>query len=411
MESIFRSIFEERLNASLDNFTPPGASVKYPVRSLIPSVWRSFSGLGDPEGFAACDGSSGSAHYSGGLTVWLLRAACISSYRKEPLVDVWVEPGHKLKGRGYALRALELRLLADAAEGLPRGSLVITDGTLYPTLPPSVERLLLRAKYVKAFLESLVRLLKICVKRRLNVVGVSKDSDVSYLRVRLALDYLARHGVDIGRERSLRRIARKLRGFPGNSAAQLVAEELEIPTSDQEEVHSATSTPGFTTPLVLAPHILYMTEEINVGTKSWWRSRLRDRWSGNEELKPIVDLLDELYELKPVYVTYWRPHHGFGVYRVDSVAEFHEGRWGDMEVDVLSRAGEEHVEMVVSLLNGLSPAPHTVRPLLDADELVRLRSGVFRDSYEPMIRAALEARGFYPRPRMRILRDLYLRRL
>ena len=409
MESVFRSIFEKRLEEALGNLTPSGA-VRYPVRELLSSVWNSFAESSEPEGFAACDGSSGSVRYSGGLTVWLLRAVCVSSAGKEPLAEVWVETGHRLEGRRYALKALELRLLTAAAKVLPRGSVVIADGTLYPTLPPSVEMLLRRERYVRAFLEALLRLLKTCLRRGVMVAGVSKDSDVSYLRVRLALSHLEAQGVSVGRERSLKRIVRKLKGLQENSAARLVMDELKVPTSDQEELESATSGPGFTTPLVLAPHVLYLGEEIKAGTQSWWDSRLRGRWGGWEELKPIVELLDELYELQPIYVVYWRPHHGLGVYRVDSLATFHSGRWGDLPSDELSKVGITHAKAVTSALNSLSPSPHTVRPLLDADEFVRLRRGVFMESYEPLIRAALRAKGFNVRPRRRIIRDLYLGR-
>ena len=146
MESVLRSIFERRLEEVLRNLLPPDDSARYSVRGLLPSVWRSFAGSSEPKGFAACDGSSGSVRYSGGLSVWLMRAVCVSSTEAEPLADVWVELGHRLEGRRYALRALELRLLTAAAKALPKGSIVIADGTLYPTLPPSVEILARRGR-------------------------------------------------------------------------------------------------------------------------------------------------------------------------------------------------------------------------------------------------------------------------
>ena len=410
MERVFRSLFLEQLKNALERLAPPDPSMPRPVRDMLSTVWRGFPRSERPECFAACDGSSGTAVYSGGITVWLLRAVCVSE-KGAPDARVWVEAGHRLRGRGYALKALELELLADAAERLPSGSPVLHDGTLYPTLPPSPERLVKRRKYVERFLSALVRLLKTCLGRGLRVAGVSKDSDVSYLRVKLALDYLSSQGIHLGRERSLRRIVRELGRLGRSPAAEAVRNELEIPTSDQEEVEASTSGPGYTAPLVLAPHVLYLGEEIKAGTRDWWGSRVRARWLEYEELRPVVERLDELYELPPVYVTYWRPHHGLGVYRVDSLAVFHDGKWGDLSADRLSRDGCDEAERLMAMLNGLSPPPHTVKPLLDADELVRVKGLVFREGYEPVIRDALRTKGFYARPRRRVIRDLYLRRM
>ena len=409
MEGIFRSMFEARLEEAIEDLALPEGSVKYPIRESLSLVWNPFSGSSEPSGFAVCDGSSGSVRYSGGLTVWLLRAACVLS-ESDPLAEVWVEVGHRLEGRRYCLRALELELLTRAVEVLPRGAIAVADGTLYPVLPLSAEVLVRRAKYVEVFLKALVKFLKTCLRREVTPVGFSKDSDVSYLRVRLALDYLKNRGIDIGRERSLKRIVKTLKALEDDSIVRLVMEELKVPSSDQEEVEFVTSDPGFTTPLVLAPHTLYLTEEIRAGTESWWDSRLRARWSRFEELKSIVELLDELYGIRPLYVTYWRPHHGLGVYRVDSLATFYQGNWGDLNIDEISENGVTHARSVASALNFLSTPPHTLRPLLDVDELVRLGKGTFMETYEPLIRDALRRKGFSVRLRRRVIRDLYLGR-
>jgi hypothetical protein len=320
------------------------------------------------------------------------------------------------------MKALELKCLLKALKDSEDGSIAIHDGTIYPTISPksfagTTEQ---EVDAILEWLSSLHSLYKFAMDHGHVLIGVVKDSHVNYLRSRILVscitDVNSKFGEAIARERSLKNIGRRLRevlAMSHNYALREFLKEAELMTSDEEVFEMCTSEPGFTKPLILAPQPIYLSEEVKAGTKNWWESRLRSRLESSSLLRPVARIFDRIYSLPPVVMFYWRPWHGYGVYRVD-VSGWTLGlglRCGDMEGDMLMDEIVEKCENIASALNSLSPEPFAVKPLSDVDELVRLRRDVYQESYEPVLIDYLRNNGLRAHLTKRGMREMVLRRL
>ncbi len=387
------------------------------------SYWREFAGKKSAiSGFAVADGSRSSTTFRGGVRVVCVRALA-NVYEGNRLVDrvfdVDVRAGHRLRRASLYMRALEFKCLRKAVEGHEKVLLAICDGDLYPTLHPVIVRM--TSQEVEAYVEYLnafCELYECALKRNIILAGVTKDSFVNYLRARILAQYILQNDVEFGGEisrlRSVRNIERRLKERMGQSKGfEALIEEVGRLSSDEEIFDEYAEKPGFTVPLVLAPQPIYLSEEIKAGTKTWRGSKMRRRLKArNPPFKDVADALDRLFSLPPVVLSYWRPWHGLGVYRVD-VAGWTLGincRWDEVEGDYfVEESVIKKFEELIAALNGLSPEPFTVKPLLDVDDLVRFTAKTYKDCYEPLIIEALRKAGFKAKLTKRDLRELMVR--
>ena len=388
------------------------------------SFWHEFSGRSDTlPGFAVADGSCSSTTFRGGVRAVCVRALA-NVYEGRSLIesvsDVDVRVGHRLKRASLYMRALEFKCLKKAVDGFGKVDVAICDGDLYPTMHPVIVRR--TSQEVEAFLEylnSLYELYKHALERGVLLVGVVKDSFVNYLRARVLASHVLKENPELGEEvyrmRSVRNIEKKLSQKRGGiRQVEVLLREAQRLSSDEEILDEYASKPGFTTPLVLAPQPIYLSEETKAGTKTWRSSKIRRRLkSRSPPLRDVANIMDKLYSLPPVVMSYWRPWHGIGVYRVD-VAGWGLGiniKWDEVEGDYFLSKGAamQKFEEIAALLNGLSPEPFTVKPLLDVDDLVRFSAKTYKECYEPILIEALRRAGFKALLTKRDLRELMVR--
>ncbi|MFQ5711532.1 MAG: hypothetical protein ACE5GD_07095 [Candidatus Geothermarchaeales archaeon] len=421
VEDLFYPYFQERLGRALQDLGPYEVNKNF--RGLYLSCWNPYKSASKPRGaVVACDGSFGKAEYTGGLSAWYLRALAhtsVSNGFTDPVPRVSVEIGYRMGGIGMALKALEAQTLQEAVERMKNHGRVVGlfDGTFYPLIPPFPERLDREAKHLEGYVKAFSSLLRQVEEGWLILLGVVKDSEVNYLRTRILIRELVSELPELEetlmRERTADKVARALTSVAKRTSPQRrkvldrFIEEFQSQASDEELYDAVASEPGYTTPLALAPQPIFLSEEVKARSENWWDTRLRNRldsW-GFEDLR---EALDDLYWQTPIATLYWRPPHGLGVYRVDVPASLlgFRGVWGDMEGDVLIEYEEEAAEHLCSILNGLSPAPHTVKPLVDVDSLVRMDEGVFSRVYEPIFTSKMREKGFAGRPKKRRLREL-----
>jgi len=392
-------------------------------KDIYLTFWHNFGGRCDEvPSFAVADGSRASTVFRGGVRAVCLRALT-NVYEGSSLVggvvDVDVKVGHRLKRSSLYMRALEFKCLRKALEGSPNVAVAICDGDLYPSIHPVMVRLTVQeveacVEYLNAFYD----LYEFAKNRGILLIGVTKDSFVNYLRARILATYIASENKELGEalthERSIRRIERRLASIRGQAESiKRYLNEAGRVTSDEEIFDEYAVNPGFSKPLVLAPQPIYLSEEIKAGTKSWRGSRIRKRLlRRGSPFRDVAEVLDRLYALPPVILSYWRPWHGIGVYRVDVGGRSLgvDEQWNSVESDYF--LPEERLgfcEKVFSILNGLSPEPFTVKPLLDADDLVRFSAEIYRECYEPLLIEALRKAGFKALLTKRDIRELMVR--
>ncbi|MEM2351115.1 MAG: DNA double-strand break repair nuclease NurA [Thermoproteota archaeon] len=419
-EQFFR-IFLSRLRESLDRLIPLDFDSS-PFKSSYLSKWCSYSEACEPDGaVVACDGSISESSFSGGLVIWTARAiAHVYSRGGKPdsLMEAGVEAGYRLQGRQFFLKLLELRTLRRALEKASQSHekvFGIFDGSLYLTFLHHRDRLRIFSKIFENYVRELTLLLKLVDEKKM-VVGISKDSDISYLRAKIMIDILQSIDPELAAEargRSIRRIREVLSERIRDSTQDLLKtclKELEQDLSDEGVYSEIAPGPGFTRPLLLAPQTIFLTgEEKSTG---WWDSRFRMRLKQDEELKGVLVTLDEYFSNPPVALTYWRPKMSFRVYRVDVPSSLlgYGGAGGSLSGDLFTDdLGVEKAKAVFDVLNLLHQEPHVVQPLAEVDYIARLSRSLYKDSYEPLIVEELRRRGFKASPRRRSIRDIVLR--
>lgn len=426
-EERFFSMFTEELRESVEALIPPKSLSSW-ARSLYLSKWNPCSLASDPYcAVVACDGSSCESSFSGGLTAWVARAVAHIYAKDGPIVtmpEVAVHVGYRLKGQSLFMKALELRALRNAVEKAlhDHGKVfAIFDGSLYLTLFHHSPQLEAMAWLIDRYLTELTALLKICQDGDVSVLGLSKDSDISYLRARILLDELLLADASIGKElairgRSAKRMAERLRdgikALPKDHLLGKYLEEFELEISDEGLYGEIAIEPGFTTPLLLAPQTNFFTEEAERGTKGWWDSTFRKRLEYSEKMPSLISVLDSFYARPPIAVFYWKPRPESGVYRVDvpSVLLGYDGRCGDLSEDTfIDERGLEPTQRLVGNINWLSHEPYVMDPLMEVDAVVRLDRALYKQAYEPVIMEELRRRGFRVNLRKRSLRDFIMR--
>jgi len=420
-------MFVEELRESVRNLTPPEPHTSW-ARSLYLSKWNPCNASCEPNGaVVACDGSLGESSFSGGLVAWAGRAVA-HIYARDGQVatipEAAVKVGYRLSERSAFMKALELRVLRKAVEKAMHDHervFAIFDGSLYLTFLHYPPRLEATAWEFETYFKELNSLLKLSQDSGVFILGLSKDSDISYLRARILLDALLQVDASIGAElaikgRSVRRMAERLRErverLPERGFLRSYLGEFELEISDEGLYSEIASEPGFTTPLLLAPQTHFVTEEIERGTKSWWESTFRRRLERSGRLSSLIAVLDDFYTQPPIAVFYWKARPELGVFRVDvpsSLLEY-DGSCGNLAEDIFTDdRGLKATKSLVETLNWLSHEPYVVNPLTEVDAIVRLDRGLYKQAYEPVIIEELRMKGFKVNPRKRSVRDFVLR--
>jgi len=421
-EEQFFQMFLSELRESIGRLRPLDL-VSSPFKDSYLSKWCSHCESSEPdEAVVACDGSIGESSFSGGLVVWAARAvAHVYSMGSEPLslLETGVEAGYRLQGREFFLRSLELRTLRRAMEKASqsrRRVFGIFDGSLYLTFLHHRDHLRAFSRIFENYVRELSLLMKLVDEEKM-VVGISKDSDISYLRAKIMIDILRSLDPELAAEargRSIRRIREvlgdRVKGLTQDSTLKTCFEELEQDFSDEGVYSEIAPGPGFTKPLLLAPQTIFLTGEAR--STGWWDSKFRTRLKQDEDLKGVLQVLDEYFSNPPVALTYWRPGMGSRVYRVDVPSRIlgYSGACGGLSGDFfIGDSGVEKAKTVFSVLNRLQQEPHAVRPLAEVDSIARLDRSLYKDAYEPVIVEELRRSGFKASPRRRRIRDAVLR--
>jgi len=371
--------------------------------------------------FAVVDGSRGSTSFRGGLKVVCARALA-NVYEGWNIVgnvfDMDVRVGRRLQGESFYMSALEFKCLKRALEKYDGVTVASYDGSLYPTIHSLLVKF--TSQQIQAYTEylnSFYELYKLAVEHRILLVGVVKDSFVNYLAAKVLADRISLENPELGKKlerlRSMANLREEIsKSQLENRDAYLREVERMSISSDEETFDEFASKAGFTVPLVLAPQPLYLSEEVKAGTKGWTDAKIRKRLlEAGPPFSRVAEALDRIYELPPIAMSYWRPYHGVGVYRLDVCGHFLglNSKWNTTEVNFFLEEGVEGFKHVVALLNSLSPEPFAVKPLLDVDDLVRFKVKVYRECYEPIIVDALKKAGLKPLLTKRDLREIAVR--
>lgn len=421
-EEQFFKMFTESLRESVSKLTPIELRSSLFKDSYL-SKWNLCEDYAQPkEAVVACDGSIGESSFLGGLVILVARAIA-HIYTPEgsltSTLEVATEANYKLKGQALFMKTLELRALRNALKKALRenGSAIgIVDGSLYLTFLHHREHLKTITWIFEKYVRELASLLKLA-EEGATIVGISKDSDVSYLRAKIMLDTILSLNADLEvettRGRSIKRIREALskKTLPKDSPLQACLKELDQDISDEGVYSELAPSPGFTTPLLLAPQTLFLTGEAKSG--SWWNSGFRSLLQSDAALTRVLEALDEHFSRFPVALTYWRPRGGFEVYRVDMPSGLlgYEGQCGNLSNDVfmVDETCLDAMRKIIRVLNWMRQGPHSIYPLVEVDAVARLDKRLYKNAYEPVIMDELRKRGFKVNPRKRSIRDMVLR--
>jgi hypothetical protein len=428
IEEDFYALFAQKLRQSVDKLPARNKPDEWARRSYL-NEWHRFDEFSEPEGsIVSCDGSIGESIFSGGLEAWVARAVAHIHPKNGIMTripNVEVPVGYDLDGKSIFMKTLELETLAQAVEKVAEknGKLfAVYDGNLSLFLPA---RYLLRLQPLAALFERHAKAITKCFhllqQNRLELVGVSKDSNVTYLRARLILNVLLQTNPEFGEilqreQRSLRLMARTLTEIieqeGATSSLRPYLNELTQPISDEALYSELAPEAGYTTPLFLAPQTRFFAAEALKGTHDWWDSSFRKLLGGNIALEGLRSALDELYSLPPVAISYWKPRPELMTYRIDvpSVLLGQKSKTGDMKENALAEdVASKTMEGLISKLNWLSQGGNVVAPLTEVDAIARLDRRLYHTSYEPLIIKELTNKGHNVRLSKRRIRDYVMR--
>jgi len=420
-EEHFFKIFLEKIRETLSKLNPMNFQNSI-FRSAYLSKWNSYGEIIRPNGeIVACDGSLGESSFSGGLVVIVARAIAhiysLKDGKITSVLEVDTRAGYRLQGKTVLMKTLELKVLRKTLEKYP-GAFGVYDGSLYLTFLHHADRLKRTLWIFEEYLEELANVLKLS-NSGVKIVGVSKDSDVNYLRAKITANVLTsllgESNTVMTRRRSLKKMLKDFtsRSWEGldESLRASCLRELEQDFSDEGLYSELTSEPGFTTPLLLAPQTIFLSGETSA--KGWRDTKFRKYIENDSDLSGVLKRLDEYFSNTPIALTYWRPQGAAGVYRVDIPANLlgYRGRCEDLNEDVLLE-GEAYLERaknIIGVLNWMTQGPYAVYPLVQVDSIAKLDTSLYKTAYEPVIIEELRKRGFKASPRKRRIRDMVLR--
>lgn len=430
IEEDFHSLFTQAVRSSIETLPKRKKPEDWALKIYLQN-WHNFNYSSEPTGsIVSCDGSVAESNFSGGLEAWVTRALAHIRPKEGIMTSipkVEVSLGYNLEGRSVFAAVIELETLAEAikkAQPHDNKVLAVYDGSLSPFLPARyMQRLQPLTSLFERYVRSLTECYRLAQKQQVELVGVSKDSAVTYMRARLILDSILQSNPDVGDmlrrdQRSLRLMARHLHEIleresrNSDSTLRSYLDELTQFISDEGLYSEVTSEAGYATPLLLGPQTRFFGTEVKKGTNDWWDSSFRRHLSGSLALSGLRKALDELYSFPPIAISYWKPNPGFLTYRIDvpSTLLGVESRAGDMNENMLADTNTApYLQEVVSQLNWLSQGESAVFPLTEVDVVARLDRRLYHSSYEPIIIQELASKGHNARLNKRRIRDHIMR--
>jgi len=426
IEEDFYSLFVEKLGQSVAKLPPRNKPDEWAMKSYL-NEWHEFNAITDPDAcIVSCDGSMGTSVFSGGLEALVVRAVAHIRPKNGKMVsipNVEVPIDYDLGGNAIFMKTVELETLAQAIEKASANSgkvFAVYDGNLSLFLPSRyIQNIQALAKDFERHVKALTRCFKLVSAGRLELVGISKDSKVTYLRARLIIDALLRSRPDLTEmmrraQRSLKLITKRLDEIldseGANSSLRPYLNELKQPISDEGLYGELATEAGYTTPLLLGPQTrfaFYFASKTQQPT-DWWKSPFREMLGRNVELEGLRASLDELYSQPPTAISYWKNRPNPSTYRLDipSALLGQEMRTGDMNEN---RLGDETaiklIGDIIAKLNWLSRVENAISPLTEVDAVVRLDRRLYNSSYEPLIMDELKRKGHNVRLTKRRIRD------
>jgi hypothetical protein len=428
IEEDFYSLFAQKLKQSVDKLPARSKPDEWAKRSYL-NEWHPFDAFSEPKGsIVSCDGSIGESIFSGGLEAWVARAVAHIRPQNGTMTsvpNVEVPVGYSLGGKAIFLKTVELETLGQAAERSANESgkvFAVYDGNLSLFLPARyLQRLQPLAQLFERHVKALAKCFSLIQEGRLELVGISKDSNVTYLRARLILNVLLQAKPELGEmmrreRRSLRLMARRLAEIVEHEGAKSplrpYLNELNQPISDEGLYSELASQAGYTTPLLLGPQTRFFAAEVEKGTNDWWDSSFRKHLGGSSALEGLRTALDELYSLPPVAISYWKSRPGLATYRIDIPSSMlgQKVRTGDLKENVLAdEEATNSMRELIAKLNWLSQGANVVAPLAEVDAIARLDRRLYHGSYEPLIIKELGHKGHNVRLSKRRIRDHVMR--
>ena len=323
----------------------------------------------------------------------------------EKRVKIHVQEVYDDRDRGFIPGYVRMIAEYDAARAaaervLDEGGrpVVLLDGSLYfSRFPYAIREYTHHPNLLAELFESITRLRTLARDQDLPLIGLTKDSTVFYLHMRLLRDVVARAG--------LWRLAEVVKDAFSPLDLRMKAESLEAedktalepflerrPLCDTALMRTSTGGEGYTQPLLLAPSIYYGRSEAPALYERIRRSLPR------ETASRVVGGLRSFFDTPGVAVTYWRPPGADRPFRVDILANAlgHSEPW-------IRRTDNEFVEPGVDLgalekvFNHMShwfcnDVEYNL-PLRQADQLARFDRELYRSRYEPFIIRRLERAG------------------
>jgi len=419
-EEQFFSMFTDKLKNEVERLPPIALDSSF-SQEIYPKYWQRFDGCEEIDyPVIACDGSLGTSQFSGGITFWVARAVAHTylnnSLRKvKPIVEVKAD--YRLEGHSFFMKAAELKVLRLAVEEALEEygeALALYDGSLYLVFLHHRPHIEARREAIESYVNELTALIRLGINKNVRLIGVSKDSDISYLRAHIIVEELRKHGFNSFRHyRSIKRMRERISDDLKVKVKAINREyfkEIALDISDEALVNTLMKESGFTTPLLLAPQTSYVLHESEKEHKRWSESSLR---RGSKSLSSLLQKMDELYSLPPIALIYWKPKHCLRTYRLD-VPSYQLGvdvKTEDLIVDkFVNEKGIQAMKHLIELLNSLDRKAYGIRPLLDVDEIARLIRRRYTRAYEPVIFEELKSHGFNVEQRKRSMRDYYMRR-
>jgi len=421
-EEQFFSMFMERLREEVEKLPPQDLTTSF-TQHIYAKHWNTCDRCNEPDyPIIVCDGSPGSSLFSGGLTFWVARAVA-HTYVKGTLVkatpDVEVKAGYRLEGQSFFTKAVELGALRRAVEEAVKEygkAFAIYDGSFYLVFLHHRPYIEAGREALERYVSELSSLLQLGMKDDVKILGVSKDSDVTYLRAHIILEELLELDVpELSYYRSIRQMREKMseetKLLLNTDSLRGFLKEIEFDISDEALYDKLMKDAGFTTPLILAPQTCYATQEVKMGRRRWNDANLWVR--PPETLIPLFKEIGRLYGLPPIAVTYWKPRHCLRTYRLDVPSNLlgYDAECGDLTSDKFADSNVvDRMKDLVATLNWLDREAYGIRPLVDVDEIVRLVRRRYKTAYEPVISEELKSHGFDAKPRKRSVREDFMRR-
>lgn len=286
--------------------------------------------------------------------------------------------------------------------------LILMDGSLYlARFPYAIREYRNHSDLLADLFNSMSDLRCLARDNKFTIAGVSKDSTVFYNYMMFLREAIQKAG--LGRLSSLlddagspHNLMAKVEKIPPNDRKALEPFLEPRPLCDTALVNSATTTEGYTQPLLLAPSIYYGREP----APSLY-NRIRQNLP-EEKAENVINSLENFFDCPGIATIVWKPTPKSRSFRVDVTADSlgHSEPWihqqGNRFTDTM-----EPLEKVLDHLNYwyCNDVEYNI-PLKQADQLAHFDRRLYTQKYEPFIIRRLEEAGLDITGSRRMQRDM-----